>query len=190
MDKTHETKPCADSHEAWRTETLPQILKELAEFGKAARPGADRCFPERIIAALNRAATAREALRAIIRDIRQKSIPGDFTESPGSVARVSYKDMADFADRLEAASGPYYSPETIRICFMGDYAFSLKEAERCHDEAFFGGKVDLVGLSEALKGIAKNPANRLEPGDRGAVGWAGFFIADMCKRKNRLFGTY
>lgn len=49
------------------------------------------------------AAEPSNPVRGIIRFIRQKSVPVHYTEAPGSSARMSYQDMADLADRLEAA---------------------------------------------------------------------------------------
>lgn len=44
----------AGEFEAWRTESLADVLWELEEFGRAARVGAERCFPQRIRAAISR----------------------------------------------------------------------------------------------------------------------------------------
>lgn len=49
------------------------------------------------------AAEPSNPVRDIIRFIRQKAVPVHYTEAPGSSARMSYQDMADLADRLEAA---------------------------------------------------------------------------------------
>ena len=66
---------------------------------------------------------------------------------------------------------------TIRICYLSDYAPAMKAAEEEYPEVFCGDSVFPISLAEAVRDLALNPHMKLSAGQRGLLFSASFQLA-------------